>query len=522
MLIWLAEQGAVLDAITDQGATALHWAARHGRADAVVWLIEQGADLNAQQHNGWSPLANAVTENHIEVSTLLLERGADPNLPTAVGLTPLNRAALRGYSSLVNLLLEYGADVNAQDDEGRTALLAAANGNNREIMLKLLAAGADPDLYQYERRSLLSMMIKRGDVELAQAILKHGADPNFAVGALRTPLQTAVYYDQAELAALLLELGADINQQRNTWSPINSAVWGNSIETARVLLEAGADLTIASGFNQTPLLTAARKNRLEMAELLLDYGADPWAETENGLTPWHIAHQIGHTNILQLLEARVEGMPPTNFPSVRVYFEYHDPDATNVYVAGYFNDYSETAFPMTRDEEGFWYAERDLFKTWHHYKFVVDGSWILDPMHDHVREDSSGDTSVMWATNQLVELRAERPRPRLPDRVPALVTYHGPADRTVFLAGEFNGWSTTSTPMSRIRSDKWQATIHVRPGKYAYKFIVDGDWIMDPENPLTTNVGNVENSLLVVDAPDEASAPSEDLPLDGDDDPALM
>ncbi len=522
MLIWLQEQGADFTAQTDQQATALHWAAMRGRAEAVLWLIEQGADLNAQQQNGWTPLANAVTENYSDVAKLLLERGADPNLATQSGLTPLARAAQRGYSNLVNLLLEHGADINAQDNQGRTPLSEAIVNRNEELALALLAVGADPNLHQHDRRPLLQMLIARGDVELAKALLAHGAEPDYAPESARTPLQTAVYYDQAELAGLLLDLGADIDAPYNTWTPLNSAVWSDSRDTVRLLLDRGADTSIAAGFNQTPLITAARKNQLVIAELLLQYGADPWTETENGLTPWHIAHQLGHTNILQVLEARVEGMPPTNLPSVRVYFEYHDPDAKKVYVAGYFNDYSETAFPMTRDEEGFWYAERDLFETWHMYKFVVDGSWILDPTHDHIREDSSGDTSVMWATNQLVELRAERPRPRLPARVPALVTYHGAADRTVYLAGEFNGWSTTSTPMTRVHPDKWQATIHVRPGEYAYKFVVDGNWIMDPENPLTTVVGNVENSLLIVDAPDEAPAPVDGSSLNGDDDPALM
>lgn len=36
------------------------------------------------------------------------------------------------------------------------------------------------------------------------------------------------------------------------------------------------------------------------------------------------------------------------------------------------------------------------------------------------------------------------------------------------------------------------------PGKYRYKIVVDGDWILDPDNKETAEENGYENSLLVV------------------------
>ncbi|MBC8046443.1 MAG: hypothetical protein H7Y00_06585, partial [Fimbriimonadaceae bacterium] len=53
----------------------------------------------------------------------------------------------------------------------------------------------------------------------------------------------------------------------------------------------------------------------------------------------------------------------------------------------------------------------------------------------------------------------------------------------VYLSGNFNNWSTMSTPMQK--TDKgWTANLNLKPGKYFYKFIIDGKWIYDPHNNL--------------------------------------
>jgi WD40 repeat protein len=70
--------------------------------------------------------------------------------------------------------------------------------------------------------------------------------------------------------------------------------------------------------------------------------------------------------------------------------------------------------------------------------------------------------------------------------------------KSVALAGSFNGWSTTATPLIK-RGLTWVAMVKLAPGRHTYKFVVDGLWLNDPGNPAREpdGTGNV-NSLVVV------------------------
>ena len=49
--------------------------------------------------------------------------------------------------------------------------------------------------------------------------------------------------------------------------------------------------------------------------------------------------------------------------------------------------------------------------------------------------------------------------------------------KTVFIAGDFNDWSTTSLPMIRHESGRWEKRLALPQGRFEYKFFVDGTWI---------------------------------------------
>ena len=62
-------------------------------------------------------------------------------------------------------------------------------------------------------------------------------------------------------------------------------------------------------------------------------------------------------------------------------------------------------------------------------------------------------------------------------------TYYDPDAGSVHLAGSFNGWNATATPMVRDDEGYWRVTMDLGAGKHEYKFVVDGAWITDFENP---------------------------------------
>ena len=68
----------------------------------------------------------------------------------------------------------------------------------------------------------------------------------------------------------------------------------------------------------------------------------------------------------------------------------------------------------------------------------------------------------------------------------------------VTLAGTFNNWNPRQLIFGR-ESGQWVCRINLTPGKYLYKFVVDGEWMLDPESPAHEDDGNGNtNSVLVI------------------------
>ncbi len=58
----------------------------------------------------------------------------------------------------------------------------------------------------------------------------------------------------------------------------------------------------------------------------------------------------------------------------------------------------------------------------------------------------------------------------------------------VIISGTFNNWSTYETPM-QFKDGAWRVSLKLLPGKHLYKFIVDGEWILDSNNFITEHDG---------------------------------
>ncbi len=80
------------------------------------------------------------------------------------------------------------------------------------------------------------------------------------------------------------------------------------------------------------------------------------------------------------------------------------------------------------------------------------------------------------------------------------LSYDNPAANSVSVVGTFNGWAPDRAPMARDEDGKWVVGIRVPPGRFEYKFAVDGHrWIPDPANPNSTPDGfGGRNSVLNV------------------------
>jgi 1,4-alpha-glucan branching enzyme len=78
-------------------------------------------------------------------------------------------------------------------------------------------------------------------------------------------------------------------------------------------------------------------------------------------------------------------------------------------------------------------------------------------------------------------------------------TITAPDAHILSLAGEFNKWSPTATPMHKRPNGTWATTLQLPSGRYQYKFIVNGKWIPDSENPmLQEDPYGGTNSVVVI------------------------
>ncbi|NLX23914.1 MAG: hypothetical protein GXY55_19855 [Phycisphaerae bacterium] len=54
-----------------------------------------------------------------------------------------------------------------------------------------------------------------------------------------------------------------------------------------------------------------------------------------------------------------------------------------------------------------------------------------------------------------------------------------PNARRVFLAGDFNGWNPSVTPMTRTASGEWVHELELGEGVYQFKYLADDAWFLD-------------------------------------------
>lgn len=54
-----------------------------------------------------------------------------------------------------------------------------------------------------------------------------------------------------------------------------------------------------------------------------------------------------------------------------------------------------------------------------------------------------------------------------------------PDAQKVCLAGNFNNWDPKTNLMKKDKKGVWKATVSLKPGRYDYRFLVDGNWEND-------------------------------------------
>lgn len=151
-----------------------------------------------------------------------------------------------------------------------------------------------------------------------------------------------------------------------------------------------------------------------------------------------------------------------------------------VYVSGSFNGWKKNDLKM-EPVSGGWSLPVYLKEGTYSYKFLVDKKWITDPANNNTHADADGNKNSFFGIGDTIVFKL-----------------HGFEDAgTVILAGSFNNWSPTELVMYKT-ADGWELPYVIGAGNYEYKFIVDGKWMPDPSNPVSSGQGEFVNSVLTV------------------------
>jgi len=349
----LIKERVDVNALANDGSTALLWAAFHSNAEMTKDLLAAGAAVDTANRYGVTPLLQASRNGDVEVLRALLDAGAEPTRWHAEGETPLMAASRTGRVEAVKLLLSKGSFVNAADPiQEQTALMWAAAEGHVEVVKALLAAGADPNSKAHvslitERKNAdhpsggftaLMFAVRNGHADVAKALIEGKADPKLTNADGATATIVAIVNDRFDLAKELIDLGADPNDGSLFFAvdmhdattdmrahdgarlqpnhPNNLTALG----LVKVLLDVGADvnkpfvgalhsttLCCAAAVNSSPFYRAATAADVEVLKLMLAKGAElEWSpaapKPKDGKGPARPNPNAGKTPVMAALK----------------------------------------------------------------------------------------------------------------------------------------------------------------------------------------------------------------------------
>lgn len=200
----------------DIGATPLHTAAWHGKADCVRALLDLGAEVDARDKCGRPALFQAIRwggQAGLEAMRELLHAGAKVRTSSDDGDTPLHVACRYGRVDAVRLLLRHDADERARCDLKKTPEDVARQAEKRSEF----SADAAREIYAaletapagraWRRRGWL-VMLRARSVKLDGELMakEGGAGGGFpSLGAAGAAAQAPSTAEEAEDAASLEE-----------------------------------------------------------------------------------------------------------------------------------------------------------------------------------------------------------------------------------------------------------------------------------------------------------------------------
>jgi len=302
---------AAIEALKMKGYGPLHIAAMVGDADAVYLLAHaDGADVEALTEDGCSALFLATTHGKQDAAAALMT--------TSPAILPsMREAARKGEIAMLRQFLPFGR--NHID----LVLLDAIAGGHSETIQFLLevkeGSGAGLEKRNEQKFTLLGAAAMKGNLQEVETFLKAGADPFTPCGPDKlTSMHLAAQYGHTDVVRRLSQIpglvnhktkarllrfvpesaaeklkkecqssGITLDLSQTDITPLYVAAEGGHLECVEALLKAGARVNETCGpFYHTALFGAIRGKKTQVFEKLCQVpGIDIDHETLDGRTP---------------------------------------------------------------------------------------------------------------------------------------------------------------------------------------------------------------------------------------------
>ena len=238
----LVRHNADVQAIDDDGSTALMLAAENGNVSCIEALLGRNADVQAASNDGRTALMFAARNGHVSCIETLVGHNADVQVADGGGCTALMLAARNGHVSCIEALAGLSKDVRVADHDGRTALMCAA---------------------------------ENGHVFCIEALVGHNADVRAAANDGWTALMLAALDGHVSCIDALVARNADVRPSTtNGRTALMFAARNGHVSCIEALVGHNADVQAADKDGSTALMFATQNGHVSCMEALLGYDAN--------------------------------------------------------------------------------------------------------------------------------------------------------------------------------------------------------------------------------------------------------
>lgn len=277
----------VVDLISHNGRTALHYAIEQRDTAAVKYLVEHNADVDARQSHGLRnpPLIEALRRGHRVIVNTLLDAKADIEIMDEDGWRPLHFAARYGYTELASRLLDLRCERQAQTHLGETPFfLAISYGRPHIIQLFMKHDMIVSNVETLEGATCAHVAADQGRLDILQELVKIDRKIIFKTTAAGVDvLYIAALSGYHTIVDFLIRSGMKPSGMGHfVDTPLAGAAGNGCIKTVDVLLSLGAEVNKTDALLRTPLLLTVKEGYLNIAHRLLKAGANPHLRDSTG------------------------------------------------------------------------------------------------------------------------------------------------------------------------------------------------------------------------------------------------